>query len=369
MKILHLAPLWFPVSQDSHGGIETFLSGHIAALEKLGCRNTLIASGDSSTVGELVSVVPLNLYAQMQAGTAAEYAYYEQHQLLLALELAADYDVVHSHLGWGGYVLSGVPGLQARVLHTQHNPVYQDQEWFIHRHPNIWISTVSKCLADKFWRQGATRCHVINNGTDMATLAFRPRSDGGLLFLGRMEEKKGPDLAVEVARALDRPLILAGPIVDEVFFDHTIRPFLNEQIRYVGVVNHREKTELFGRAACVLMPSRWEEPFGLVAIEAMACGTPVVALARGALPEIVEPGLTGYLGTNEEALADLVARAVQLDRAAIRARATARFDLPTIAERYRQLYLQVAMTQNRTSGGEMETEGGESSANFIWPAS
>jgi glycosyltransferase involved in cell wall biosynthesis len=246
-------------------------------------------------------------------------------------------------LGWGAYVLSGVPGLGGRVLHTQHNPVYHDQEWFIHRHPDLWISTVSKCLARKFWQQGATRCHVIQNGIDMATLTFQPHGGEGLLFLGRIEEKKGPDLAVQVARALGRPLILAGPVVDEEVFDRAIRPFLNGQVRYVGVVNHRQKTELFGRAACVLMPSRWEEPFGLVAIEAMACGTPVVALARGALPEIVEPGLTGYLSRNEEALADLVTRAVQLDRAAIRTRAAARFDVPIIAERYRQLYTQVAM--------------------------
>jgi glycosyltransferase involved in cell wall biosynthesis len=343
VKILHLAPLWFPVSQDSHGGIETFLSGLIASLEKLGCRNTLISTGDSSTVAELVPVVPQNLYEQMQAGTAAEYAYYEQHQLLLALELAEDFDVVHSHLGWSAYVLSGVPGLRARVLHTQHNPMYQDQEWFVHRHPDMWISTVSKCLARKFWQQGATRCHVIHNGVDMATLPFQPHSGEGLLFLGRIEGKKGPDLAVQAARTLGRPLMLAGPIVDEKFFDRAIRPFLNGQIRYVGVVNHRQKTELFGRAACVLMPSRWEEPFGLVAIEAMACGTPVVALARGALPELVEPGLTGYLSSNEETLADYVARAAQLDRAAIRVRAAAQFDMSVVAELYSQLYTQVAM--------------------------
>jgi glycosyltransferase involved in cell wall biosynthesis len=107
-------------------------------------------------------------------------------------------------------------------------------------------------------------------------------------------------------------------------------------------VNHQQKTELFGQAACLLMPSRWEEPFGLVAIEAMACGTPVVALARGALPELIEPGLTGYLSRNEERLADSVARAVQLDRAAISARAAARFDMSVVAELYSQLYTQVA---------------------------
>jgi glycosyltransferase involved in cell wall biosynthesis len=343
VKILHLAPLWFPVSRDSFGGIETFLNGLIVALETLGCQNTLIASGDSRTTADLVSVVPVNLHTQMQDGTAMEYFYYEQHQLLLALELAAEYDVVHSHLGWGAYVLSSVPGLQTRVLHTHHNPVYRDLEWFVRQHPDMWISTVSEFLARKLWRQGATRCHAIHNGIDMETFTFQPRGGEGLLFLGRMEEKKGPDLAVQVARVLDRPLILAGPMVDEGFFNRTIRPFLNDHIQYVGVASHRQKTELFGRAACALVPSRWKEPFGLVAIEAMACGTPVVALAHGALPEIVEPGLTGYLSRNEETLSDLVTRAVQLDRADIRARAAGRFDISVVAEQYRQLYTQVIM--------------------------
>jgi glycosyltransferase involved in cell wall biosynthesis len=344
MRILHLAPLWWPVSQDAYGGIETFLYELIVALEELGCQNTLIASGDSRTPAELVSVVPLNLYAQMEVGTAAEYGYYEQHQLQLALEVAEDYDVVHSHLGWGAYVLSSVPGLQARVLHTQHNPVYRDQKWFFLQHPDTWISTVSEYQARELWQQGATRCHAIHNGINLVTLTFQPHSGEGLVFLGRMEEKKGPDLAVQVAQSLDRPLILAGPIVDEEFFEHTIKPLLNDQIRYVGTVNHRQKSELLGRAACVLMPSRWEEPFGVVAIEAMACGTPVVALASGALPEIIEPGLTGYLSENVEELADLATRAAKLDRFAIRARTAARFDMPIIAERYRQLYTQVAMT-------------------------
>ena len=346
MRVFHLAPLWFPVSRDSLGGIETFLTGLIAALEELGCQNTLIASGDSWATAELMPVVPQNLYAQMKSGTAAQYDYYEHHQLLLALERAVEFDVVHSHIGWSAYVLSGVPGLRARVLHTQHNPVYRDQEWFVRQHPDTWISTVSELQARKLWRQGATRCQVIHNGIDIATLTFQPLSGEGLLFIGRMDEAKGPDLAVQVARVLGRPLTLAGPMVDEKFFDHAVRPFLNDQIRYVGVVDHRQKAELLGQAACVLMPSRWEEPFGLVAVEAMACGTPVVALAHGALPEIVEPGLTGYLSSDEEALANLVTLATRLDRAAIRARAAARFDMPVVAERYRQLYTQVATAYN-----------------------
>jgi glycosyltransferase involved in cell wall biosynthesis len=342
MRILHLAPLWFPVSQDSLGGIETVLTGLITALEKLGCQNTLIASGDSRTVAELVPIVPLNLHAQMQVGTAEEYAYYEQHQLLLTLELAADHDVVHSHLGWGAYVLSGVPGLHARVLHTLHNPVYQDQEWFVRQHPDMWFSTVSELQARRLWQQGATRCHVIHNGVDMETLSFEPGGGEELFFLGRIESKKGPDLAVQVARKLGRPLILAGPIVDRTFFDRAIEPFLDDSIRYIGMVDHRQKNELFNRASCVLMPSRWDEPCPLVSFEALACGTPIVALANGGLPEIIEPGLDGYLAQDEEVLADLTVQAMALDRTAIRDRAAARFDLPIVAEKYRQLYTQIA---------------------------
>lgn len=338
MRILHLAPLWFPVSRDAPGGIETYLPGLLSALGKLGCQCTLLASGDSSVEAELAPVIPRNLCAEMEAGTAAEYAYFEQHQLLLALELATEFDVVHSHIGGSAYVLSGVPGLGARVLHTQHNPVYPDQEWFVSRHPDLWFSTVSEFQARKICRLGASRCQVIPNGLDVTAFTYQPRGGDGLFFLGRMEEEKGPDIALRLARTLGRPLVLAGPIVDEAFFDRAIKPYLDDRIRYVGVVDHRRKNELFGQAGCVVMPSRVEEGFGMVSIEAMACGTPVVALGNGALPEIVEPGVTGYLASTEEGLAVASRQAFALDRAAIRDRVGARFDLPRIAERYCRLY-------------------------------
>jgi glycosyltransferase involved in cell wall biosynthesis len=341
MRILHLAPLWFPVAQDSLGGRETFLAGLIEALERRGCQSTLIASGDSRTLAELVPVVPLNLYAAMASSLAAEYVYYEQHQLLLALERAAEFDVVHSHIGWGGYVLSGVPDLQGRILHTQHTPVYMDQEWFVGQRSSMWFSTVSEFQARKLWQHGATRCHVIHNGIDVAAFTFQPHGGEGLLFLGRMERDKGPDLAVQVARTLDRPLTLAGPIIDEEYFDRAIKPFLNDQIQYIGVVGHRTKNELFGRAGCVLMPSRCDEACGMVNLEALACGTPVVALANGGVPEIIERGLTGYVTHDEEALPALVTQAMKLDRATIRARVAARFDFHVVTDKYCRLYAEI----------------------------
>ena len=164
MRVLHLGPLWFPVSRDAAGGRETWLAGLIDALERIGCRNVLLASGDSRTAGELVPVVPRNLIAMMQQQLAAEHAYYEQHQLLLALERAADFDVIHSHLSPGTYALSGVPGIGSRVLHTQHTPVWGDMEAFVRQHPDLWFSTVSEFQARKLRQHGATRCTVIHNG-------------------------------------------------------------------------------------------------------------------------------------------------------------------------------------------------------------
>jgi len=345
MRILHVAPLWFPVARDSLGGIETFLAALIRALERTGCRNTVLATGDAQTPAELVPVVADSLFAQMGAGTALEYQYYEQHQLLLAQELGGAFDVVHSHLGSRSLALSGVPGL--RVLHSWHTQVYRDMEWFVGTRPDLWLCAVSEFQARTLRQAGARRCVVIHNGVEAADFAFRAAAGGGgLLFIGRLEEPKGADLAIQVARTLDRPLTLAGPIVNREFFVRMIQPFLGDRIRYVGTVGHRAKVDLLGQAECVLMPSRVAEAFGIVSLEAMACGTPVVALDQGALPELVEPGVTGFLASHPNALSDLVTRAVTLDRATIRDRVTARFDIAVVATRYLELYEQVARSQS-----------------------
>jgi glycosyltransferase involved in cell wall biosynthesis len=181
---------------------------------------------------------------------------------------------------------------------------------------------------------------------------FEPRTQGrsdDLVYLGRMEQQKGPDIAVRVARRLGRRLTLAGPMTNDEFFDAEIRPFLDERVRYVGVADHGRKNELLAQAACVLMPSRWEEPFGLVAVEAMACGTPVAALRGGALPEVVEEGVSGAIAADEEGLADAVGEALMLDRRAIRARAEQRFEMGTVARQYVDVY-------DRITSGEWRAE-------------
>jgi glycosyltransferase involved in cell wall biosynthesis len=338
MKVLVLAPLWYPISRDAPGGIETFLYRLVSALQSAGHQVTMLAAGDSTTDAELVPVVDRGLYAQMAEGAAGEYVYYEQHQLAIALHIATEFDIIHSHIGPGGYVLDHAPALNTPVLHTVHVPVYSDMEWYIRRHPLTHLVTVSQHQMAKLQQAGAVHCTVVPNGIDSSDFTFNARPGSGLLFLGRIEAAKGPELAISVARSLGLPLTLAGPIVDRAFFKSRIEPLLGGGITYVGVADHAAKNRLLGEAACALLPFRQAEPFGMVSIEAMACGTPVVALANGALPEIVEPGITGYLAADESALDTLTVQGMRLDRSTVRERAIGRFEIDRTAAQYIALY-------------------------------
>lgn len=337
LRVLHLAPLWHPISRDAHGGIETLLYELLQTLGELGCENTVIASGDSEPGCEVIPAVELNLVEKMRSGTAFEYSWYEQELLSLALECAGRFDVIHSHLTPGAYALSSVPQVGHKILHTLHSPVHQDIQWFFERRPQIWLSTVSEFQLSELGGKQSRR-RVIPNGLPVDRFTYRSIPGNGLMFMGRIEEQKGPDLAVEVARRLRAPLTLAGPILDKALFSSRIEPYLDENIQYLGVLAHDEKNARLGNAKCVLMPSRWHEPFGMVAVEAMACGTPVVGLAHGALPDVIEQGVTGYVTDNERELPEMVQAAEQLDRAVVRARTLERFDIQRVASDYANLY-------------------------------
>jgi glycosyltransferase involved in cell wall biosynthesis len=341
MRVLHLAPLWYPTSEDSFGGIETYLPVLIDALARLGCEQSLLAAGDSHTAARLIPVTDRMIAAMMDAGESWEMGPYEQHELALAIETGPGFDIVHSHLGWGGLLLSSVPQLAGRVLHTLHNPVTPDVEWFVRRHPRLALTVVSEFQARKLRAVGSERCEVIPNGLAIERFPFSERHEDKLAFLGRMEHGKGPDLAIRVARALGRRLVLAGPTPDPEFFHGQIEPALGDGVEYAGILGHSAKCELFAAAACTLMPSRWDEPFGLVAIESQACGTPVVALPNGALPEVLEQGVTGYLAAEDD-FADAVAPALALDRGAIRRYVEQRFGMGPVAARYMETYERMA---------------------------
>ncbi|MEA3189267.1 MAG: hypothetical protein QOD99_3097, partial [Chthoniobacter sp.] len=200
MKVLHICPLWFPIAADAPGGIETFLARLIGSLKELGCSSTLLAVEGSVVEGDVVPGFPVGVREKMTHGSATEYEYYQQHQVRMALDLAPQFDVIHSHVGVGAYILSGIPSIGERVLHTHHTPIYDDMIWHIERHPEMWLSMVSDFQARRLGYP--PHCEVIPNGIDVSSFSFSAEPGEGLFFIGRIEHVKGPDLAVNVARTL-----------------------------------------------------------------------------------------------------------------------------------------------------------------------
>ena len=198
MRILQLCPLWFPITREAPGGIETFLAALINALEKIGCHSTLLATGNSVTGSELIAVVPVGISGEMAAGRLFEYVYYEQHQVRLALH-RQEFDLIHSHIGPGAYILSAIAS--NRVLHTLHTPIYSDSTWFARQHPDVWFSTVSKFQARKLDR--TSRCEAIHNGIEVSSFTFSGEPGHGLFFLGESRHRRGPTSQLKLPKHSD----------------------------------------------------------------------------------------------------------------------------------------------------------------------
>jgi glycosyltransferase involved in cell wall biosynthesis len=189
--------------------------------------------------------------------------------------------------------------------------------------------------------RGGEFAGVAYNAVDVHSFPFQSEKGDYLLFLSRISPEKGPEIAVEVARRTGRRLIIAGKVdvVDREFFADVVEPLIDgHQIIFKGEADAKMKRDLYRSAACVLMPITWDEPFGLVIAEAMSCGTPVVVFARGAAPEIVEHGETGFLVNDVDEMVDAVGRLRTIDPAYCRARMEQRFDAPVMARRYVDIY-------------------------------
>ena len=186
------------------------------------------------------------------------------------------------------------------------------------------------------------RWHLVPNGVSLATYPFvaDPGPDAPLMFLGRLEAIKGPHLAIAVAQRNGLPLVIAGNVSPEhqPWFDIHIAPHLDERIRYVGPVDDVRKAELLGRARALLMPILWDEPFGIVMAEAMACGTPVVGFSRGAVPEVVDHGVSGFVVENLDELVAVVNRLAELKRSDVRRRVEQHYSEKAIADGYLGVY-------------------------------
>lgn len=295
---------------------------------------TLFATGDSVTSAELSYYFPRGYEYDEELW---DWQSTESLHVGHAYSQAENFDVIHCHSYHFG--LPFTPFVATPNVHTHH--VYMEPGVIAayRRMEQVVLVAVSqhhaKAYADR------PNVELIPHGIETAAFPFGERGGDYLLFLGRMIENKGPAKAIEIARLADMPLILAGPAEDG--FDDAVAPQIDgQQIRYVGRVDPAERGRLLAGAGALLYPLLYPEPFGLVPVEAMVCGTPVLATAIGAVPELVEPGVTGYLARSWEELAALVPRALELDRRRIREHARERFDYTRMVDAHETLYRRLA---------------------------
>jgi glycosyltransferase involved in cell wall biosynthesis len=304
----------------------------------------LAASGDSTTSAELLSVQPFSL---RPSGLASASLQYSLVHVAKALREAGSFDVVHNHngppfeLGMAMSHLTDTP-----FLTTFHNHPSEEAR-FIWSHYEGWYNTISARQAECIEPLPRARfAGVAHNAIDVESFPFRDRKQDYALFLGRFIDYKGPHLAIEAAERAGLPIFLAGKVAlpeEREYFECVIRPRLRPgRVEYLGEASAAEKRELLANARVLLMPLLWDEPFGLVMTEALACGTPVIAFPRGAAPEIVIDGVTGYLVDNSEDMTAAIECLDGIDPLACRAHVEEHFSPSALADRYLALYTRIA---------------------------
>ena len=339
MRIALLAPVALPVPPVGYGGTELIIHLLAEGLVRRGHEVTLFASGDSRTAGELRALYPRHLEA-LGVSDKPTYRRYEAAHVSWVFSQLEGFDLVHDHTKDLGTIFSRFSAMPC--LTTVHNDFTPERRQVYGAYPEHAYVAISRAHAARM--PELNFLGVAYNGLDMAQTLYREHKEDYLLFLGRLDADKGAHTAVRIARELDLPLVLAGRVApkDRAFFAAEIEPFLDgRKRRFVGEVTGRPKWELYAGARALLFPIQWYEPFGLVMIEAMAAGTPVVATRYGSVPEVVADGETGVIVETERDLDALVAatrRAFELSPAACRERVARCFSADAMVEEYVGLY-------------------------------
>ena len=332
MHIALTADPMIPVPPVLYGGIERIIDMLARGLVERGHRVTLFAHRDSNTAGRLVP------YAGESPGKPLDVVRNAASIARLAL---AQPDVVHS-FGRLATLLPLLPTAIPKIMSYQREPTLSQvrRAVSLSRGGTMAFTGCSEHIAATM--RPIAPSYAVFNGVPLGTYTFQAdvEADAPLVFLGRVERIKGAHTAIDVAQASGRRLVIAGNVSDDAYFEAEVRPRLSDRIEYVGPVDDVQKNELMGRALAFLMPIEWEEPFGIVMAEALACGTPVIGTHRGSVPEIVIEGETGFVRDSVAGLAEAVGQAHQLDRAACRADCEARFSDRAIVDAYEALYVE-----------------------------
>jgi glycosyltransferase involved in cell wall biosynthesis len=335
VRIALIAPPWVPVPPPAYGGTEAVLDNLARGLVAAGHDVLLFATGDSTCGVETRWVL------ERAAGTVATGAATELQHVIAAYDAIGDWgaDVVHDHTLIGPVYGQrfGVP-----IATTNHGP-FEGELGALYGAIASDVAVVAISHHHASTARGISLAGVIHHGVDVDAFPLGNGDRGYLLFLGRMSADKGVDTAIAIARAVDMPLRIAAKMrepAELAFFEQSIAPLLGNEVEYVGEVGGRDKLDLLAGASALLNPIRWPEPFGMVMIEALACGTPVLAAAAGSAPEIVEDGVTGFVRAPAD-LASVVGRVAELDRMECRKAAAERFSTHRMVADHVRLYQRV----------------------------
>jgi glycosyltransferase involved in cell wall biosynthesis len=340
LRIAQVAPPLERVPPLAYGGTERIVHGLVVELVARGHDVTTFASGDSDVPGRHIATVPEALRPAGYIGETMPWFLLTMQQ---ALNRAGEFDIIHSHLEWSSVLfarLSPVP-----VVSTFHGRL--DLPW-----ANALLADEPRGLVAISANQASTHPEVawagiVHNGLHLEGAPFDRRHSDALCFVGRVAPEKGIVEAIEIAELVGRPLRIAAKIApsgpERAYYESTFKPALDaagSDVEFLGELSQADRDLLFAESYASLMPGSWPEPFGLVAIEALATGTPVIARRIGALPEIIRDGIDGFFGDDVQAMAFVVERVDELDRAAIRSSVIERFSAERMTDGYEAIYRQ-----------------------------
>jgi glycosyltransferase involved in cell wall biosynthesis len=353
MRILQIAPLWETVPPPAYGGTEAVVHLLTEELVARGHDVTLAASGDSTTSARLLSVFHRSL---RRAEDLVDRHPYDWVHIATAIRAGESFDIIHNHAGEPAMACAQLTSTP--MLTTTHCLTTPDTRFVWDRYGGSY-NTISRSQRKHFndFACGARYAGHVYNAIDVESFPFQAEKGEDLLFLSRIAPEKGPDIAIEVAKQLGMRLILAGKVdaYDRAFYEEVIRDLIDgDQIVFFGEADAHQKRELYRDARCVLMPLTWEEPFGLVMPEAMACGTPVIAFRRGSAPELIRDGVTGFLVDTAEEMADAVARLDKIDPYECRQHVTDRFSPSVMTRGYLRVYDWMLDRSGRRSSIEVD---------------
>ncbi len=341
LRIAQVAPLWFAIPPKKYGGSERIISFLTERLTEKGHKVTLFAPGDSKTKAKLVSPVKKGVFSM-----GAKWDAYWWNNLIhsMAFEKADQFDIIHCHWGIMGAYWQKLT--KTTVVHTMHNIAikkhlrWQTFDYYKDDLNLIFISKSEKKNAPINFKNN----WIIYNGIDLTPFKYNAKPKKHYVWVARVCPAKGPVNAIKIAKKAGVKLIMAGQIQPqhEKYFREEIKPHLGRQIKFIGELSQNKLAKFYAQAKGLLYPIDWEEPFGLVMAEAMACGTPVIAFKRGSVPEVVKHGKTGFIVKTISQAVKAVKKIDQIKRADCRKHVEENFSLEQMVDQYEKLYYKLA---------------------------